>query len=100
MLTCPLVPTGTVTSLVTVAPGTGFSTDVDRHEATACAAGQADTNVADTPVNPVAVRFSTTVLDRLALRLSEIRRAGKPVTAEDRTRLEGLRAEIDALLTR
>ena len=47
-----------------------------------------------------AVRFSTTVLDRLALRLSEIRRAGKPVTAEDRTRLEGLRAEIDALLTR
>ena len=47
-----------------------------------------------------AVRFSTTVLDRLALRLSEIRKAGKPVTAEDRTRLESLRAEIDALLTR
>lgn len=47
-----------------------------------------------------AVRFSATVLDRLALRLSEIRRAGKPVSAEDRTRLERLRAEIDALLTR
>lgn len=45
-----------------------------------------------------AVRFSTTVLDRLAHRLSELRAAGRAVTAEDRAKLERLRAEIDALL--
>lgn len=48
--------------------------------------------------SPRAVRFSTTVLDRLAQRLAEVRSSGRPLTGADRERLERLRAEIEALL--
>ena len=47
---------------------------------------------------PPSVRFSTTVLDRLAQRLGELRAAGRPLDDEDRRRLKRLRTEIDALL--
>lgn len=45
-----------------------------------------------------AVRFSTTVLDRLAARLAEVRSSGQLLSTPDRERLGRLRAEIDALL--
>ena len=48
--------------------------------------------------NPAPVRFSTTVLDRLAHRLGELRAAGQVLDEQDRRRLERLRTEIDALL--
>ena len=44
------------------------------------------------------VRFSTTVLDRLAQRLSQLRAARHRLDDEDRHRLRRLRDEIDALL--
>lgn len=47
---------------------------------------------------PPQVRFSTTVLDRLAQRLGEMRAAGRVLEEQDRRRLERLRTEIDALL--
>jgi ParB family transcriptional regulator, chromosome partitioning protein len=50
------------------------------------------------PDNPAPVRFSTTVLDRLAQRLGELRAAGQVLDEQDRQRLERLRTEIDALL--
>ena len=53
---------------------------------------------AESPGNPAPVRFSTTVLDRLAQRLSELRAAGQALDEQDRRRLERLRAEIDGLL--
>ncbi len=48
--------------------------------------------------NSAPVRFSTTVLDRLAQRLGELRAAGQVLDEQDRQRLERLRTEIDALL--
>ncbi len=53
---------------------------------------------AERPDNPPLVRFSTTVLDRLAQRLGELRAAGQALDEQDRRRLERLRTEIDALL--
>lgn len=53
---------------------------------------------AERPDNPAPVRFSTTVLDRLAQRLGELRAAGQVLDEQDRRRLERLRIEIDALL--
>lgn len=53
---------------------------------------------ADRPAEPPQVRFSTTVLDRLAQRLGEMRAAGRTLDEQDRRRLEHLRTEIDALL--
>ena len=53
---------------------------------------------AERPDNPAPVRFSTTVLDRLAHRLGELRAAGQVLDEQDRRRLERLRTEIDALL--
>ncbi len=50
------------------------------------------------PDTPAPVRFSTTVLDRLAQRLGELRAAGQVLDEQDRQRLERLRTEIDALL--
>ncbi|MGI4943260.1 MAG: ParB/RepB/Spo0J family partition protein [Janthinobacterium lividum] len=54
---------------------------------------------AERPDNPSPVRFSTTVLDRLAQRLGELRAAGQVLDQQDRQRLERLRTEIDALLS-
>lgn len=54
--------------------------------------------MASCDASPRAVRFSTTVLDRLAQRLAEVRSSGRPLTVADRERLERLRAEIEALL--
>ena len=54
---------------------------------------------AERPDNPAPVRFSTTVLDRLAQRLGELRAAGQVLDQQDRQRLERLRAEIEALLS-
>ena len=53
---------------------------------------------AERPAEPPQIRFSTTVLDRLAHRLSDMRAAGRHLDEQDRRRLERLRAEIDALL--
>jgi len=53
---------------------------------------------AERPDKPAPVRFSTTVLDRLAQRLGELRAAGQVLDEQDRRRLERLRTEIDALL--
>ena len=53
---------------------------------------------AERPDDPAPVRFSTTVLDRLAQRLGELRAAGQVMDEQDRRRLERLRTEIDALL--
>lgn len=53
---------------------------------------------AERPTEPPQVRFSTTVLDRLAQRLGEMRAAGRTLDEQDRRRLERLRTEIDALL--
>ncbi len=53
---------------------------------------------AERPDSPAPVRFSTTVLDRLAQRLNELRAAGQVLDEQDRQRLERLRTEIDALL--
>ena len=53
---------------------------------------------AERPDTPAPVRFSTTVLDRLAQRLGELRAAGQVLDEQDRQRLERLRTEIDALL--
>jgi ParB family chromosome partitioning protein len=53
---------------------------------------------AEHPDKPALVRFSTTVLDRLAQRLGELRAAGQVLDEQDRRRLERLRTEIDALL--
>lgn len=54
---------------------------------------------AERPDNPSPVRFSTTVLDRLAQRLGELRAAGQVLDQQDRQRLERLRTEIDTLLS-
>jgi len=53
---------------------------------------------AEHPEKAASVRFSTTVLDRLAQRLNELRAAGHLPDEQDRRRLERLRTEIDALL--
>ncbi|HEY0202810.1 MAG TPA: ParB/RepB/Spo0J family partition protein [Acetobacteraceae bacterium] len=53
---------------------------------------------AEHPGTPAPIRFSTTVLDRLAQRLGELRAAGHILDEHDRQRLERLRTEIDALL--
>ena len=56
--------------------------------------------VAPGDTTPRVVRFSTTILDRLAQRLAEVRSSGRSLSVPDRERLERLRAEIDALLAR
>lgn len=56
--------------------------------------------LAERPDKPASVRFSTTVLDRLAQRLGELRATGQVLDDQDRRRLERLRIEIDALLDR
>jgi ParB family chromosome partitioning protein len=45
-----------------------------------------------------AVRFSTTVLDRLAQRLREVQASGRSLSAQDRERLQHLHSVIEALL--
>lgn len=45
-----------------------------------------------------AVRFSTTVLDRLAQRLREVQASGRCLSAQDRERLQHLHSVIEALL--
>ena len=47
---------------------------------------------------PSAVRFSTTVLDRLAQRLREVQASGRRLSAQDRERLQHLHSVIEALL--
>jgi ParB family transcriptional regulator, chromosome partitioning protein len=47
---------------------------------------------------PSTVRFSTTVLDRLAQRLREVQASGRPLSAQDRERLQHLHSVIEALL--
>lgn len=47
---------------------------------------------------PSAVRFSTTVLDRLAQRLREVQASGRPLSAADRERLQRLHSIIEAML--
>lgn len=47
---------------------------------------------------PTGVRFSMTVLDRLAQRLHDLHKAGRRLSAQDRARLQRLRSQIDAML--
>jgi len=53
---------------------------------------------AEAPDPPASVRFSMTVLDRLAQRLHGLHEAGRRLTGQDRVRLERLRDQIDAML--